>query len=75
MDKRLNVKVIPRSSQEKIVKVVSGELKVYVHTAPEGGKANDTVIGLIAEYFGVAKSAVKIVRGETSRKKIVEIQQ
>lgn len=51
-----------------------GELyKVYVTVAPEQGKANKKMIELLAEYFDVAKSQIRIVKGETSRNKIVEI--
>lgn len=51
-----------------------GELyKVYVTVAPEQGKANKKMIELLAEYFDVAKSNIRIIKGETSRNKIVEI--
>jgi hypothetical protein len=51
-----------------------GELyKVYVTVAPEQGKANKKMIELLAKYFDVSKSQIKIIKGETSRNKIVEI--
>lgn len=51
-----------------------GELyKVYVTVAPEQGKANKKMIELLAEYFKVSKSQVRIIKGEISRNKIVEI--
>ncbi|MFH1049146.1 MAG: DUF167 domain-containing protein [Patescibacteria group bacterium] len=51
-----------------------GELyKVYVTAAPEKGKANKKMIELLAEYFKVSKSQIRIVKGEISRNKIVEI--
>ena len=51
-----------------------GELyKVYVTVAPEQGKANKKMIELLSEYFNVSKSQVKILKGEISRNKIVEI--
>lgn len=47
--------------------------KVYVTAPPEDGKANKKLIELLAEHFGVAKSQVRIIKGEISRNKIVEI--
>lgn len=47
--------------------------KVYVTVAPEQGKANKKMIDLLAEYFRVSKSQIRILKGEISRNKIVEI--
>lgn len=69
---RINIKVIPKSSQEKVVEEADG-LKVYVRVAPDKGKANKAVIELVAEHYGVRKADVEIVTGETSRNKIVEV--
>ena len=69
---KLSVRVVPRSSQEKIVEGKEN-WKVYVHPAAEDGKANARVCELISAKLGVAKSKVKIVRGLTSRNKIIEV--
>jgi uncharacterized protein (TIGR00251 family) len=45
-----------------------------VTAPPVDGRANAAVIKLLAEWLGVSRSAVQIVRGETSRRKIVEIE-
>ncbi|MDD3089881.1 MAG: DUF167 domain-containing protein [Candidatus Omnitrophica bacterium] len=69
---RINVKVIPKSSKEEVA--ADGEsLKVYVKAAPDKGKANKAVIELVAGHYGVKRSGVRIVCGETSRNKIVEV--
>jgi uncharacterized protein YggU (UPF0235/DUF167 family) len=52
----------------------AGALVVRVTAAPVGGKANDAVRRLIAERLGVAASRVSIVRGESSRDKLVEVE-
>ena len=44
-------------------------LKVKVAAPPEGGRANDAVVKLLAESFGVAASNVELVAGESSRSK------
>ena len=48
-------------------------LKIAVTAAPEGGKANEAVIALLAKEWGVAKSAISVVTGATDRRKVVEI--
>ncbi|MGB4058546.1 MAG: DUF167 domain-containing protein [Alphaproteobacteria bacterium] len=58
------------------VKGANGEdmLKASVTAAPDKGKANKALIELLAEYLGVAKSTITIVRGETDRLKTLEIE-
>jgi len=70
---RLAVKVQPRSSRAGVEPAGPGEWRVRVHAAPEGGKANDEVIELLAAHFGVPRTHIKILRGASSPKKIVEI--
>ncbi|MDD2866738.1 MAG: DUF167 domain-containing protein [Candidatus Omnitrophota bacterium] len=68
----LEVKVIPKSSRNKVVQE-AGRLKVYVSVAPEKGKANKALVELIAEHFCVRKSDVRIRQGLHTHTKIVEI--
>jgi uncharacterized protein (TIGR00251 family) len=58
---------------EGIRKLSEREYEMHVHASAREGKANRAVIDLLAEYFSVPKSAVRILRGESSRKKLVEI--
>ncbi len=69
---RFSARVIPRSSQEKIIEE-KGSWKVYVHPAAEDGKANMRVRELVSKRLGVSKSKVKIIRGLTSRTKLIEV--
>jgi uncharacterized protein len=46
---------------------------VSVKEEPIQGKANDAVMKLLAEYFKVSKSSVKLVLGSTSKRKVFEI--
>lgn len=70
---RLSLKVVPKSSRDRIVGWVGDRLKVQVTAAPERGKANDAVIDVLAEGLGVPRSALRIVSGETSPLKTVEV--
>jgi hypothetical protein len=68
----VRIKVIPRAKKE-LVKEEGEVLKVYVTAPPEDGRANEAVIKILAKHFGVAKSRVRIMKGETIRNKAVEI--
>lgn len=68
----LRVKVITRASRNEIVEH-DGQITVRVTAAPTDGKANIAVVELLAEYFDVTKSRVKIVRGKASRQKTIVI--
>jgi len=70
---RLKVRVKPSSKVECVRETSPGQLDIRVGAPPEKGKANERVKELIAKHFGVSKSRVKILKGETSRDKIVEV--
>ena len=69
---KIKVKVAPRSSREEVVKTGDDYL-VRVKAQPREGKANEAVIKLLAEYFRVTRSSVRITSGLSGRNKIVEI--
>lgn len=48
-------------------------LKARLTAPPVGGAANEALVALLAERLGVPKGQVVIVRGATSRKKVVEV--
>ena len=69
----IEVKVDPRSSKRGIVGVMDNMLKVKLTAPPVGGAANEQLVELLAEKYGVKKSNIIILRGETSRRKTVKI--
>lgn len=70
----LEVKVIPRSSKSEIVEFLAdGSVKVKLAAVPEKGKANEELISLFADYFGVRKDAVELLTGEASQRKRLRI--
>ena len=71
--RKINVRVIPRAKQNKITTDDDGRLRVHITAAPVDGAANDAVIRALADYFDVPKSQIKIIRGATSRNKVVEL--
>jgi uncharacterized protein (TIGR00251 family) len=70
---RLSVKAVPKSSRDRVAGWMGDTLKVCVTAAPERGKANAAVIAVLADALGVSRSAVRIVAGETSARKTVEV--
>jgi hypothetical protein len=52
---------------------VGDRLKVSVNAPPVEGKANEAVQRVLAKTFGVPRSAVTILRGETGKRKTVRI--
>jgi len=69
---KIKVRVVPRSSRDEVVKTGDDYL-VRVKAQPREGKANDAVIKLLAEYFSVTRSSVRITSGLSGRNKIIEI--
>ncbi|RUM31708.1 MAG: DUF167 domain-containing protein [Aquifex sp.] len=69
----INVKVTPKAKKEEVKKVSDNQFIVKVKEAPEKGKANERVIELLSKHFGIPKTKIKIVRGATSRNKVIEI--
>jgi uncharacterized protein (TIGR00251 family) len=69
----LSVKLQPRASANEIVGAIGGELKIKVTAPPVDSAANEALVEFLAEKLGCAKSAVRIVRGQTSRHKTIAI--
>lgn len=70
----LTLKVIPKASRNEITGILDdGTLKVKVTAAPEKGRANAAVCEYLAEQFAVSARNVKVLRGESSHTKQVEI--
>jgi uncharacterized protein (TIGR00251 family) len=72
---RLTVHAKPGSSKGPLI-VVDGEreLTVYLRERAVDGSANDGLVRVLADHFGVSRRAVQIVRGHSSRTKIVDIE-
>lgn len=69
---RYDIIVKPGSSQEKIVDSADGVLTVYLRAKPHDGEANAVLIRLLADYFDIPKTSIKIARGAKSRHKVIE---
>ena len=70
---KLAVRVQARARRDEIVGERGGSLLVRVTAPPVEGKANAAVCKLLAKRLGLAPGKVAVVRGASSRDKVVEI--
>ena len=70
----LKIRVQPRASKNEILGFRGDTLRVRVTAPPEGGKANDAVVSLLAQSLSLAQSRVRITRGHASRDKLVVVE-
>ncbi len=68
-----NVRVVPRASKSEIVGEHDGALKIRIASPPVDGAANAELIKVLAKQFGVSKSAVEILSGQTAKIKQIKI--
>ena len=67
---KIEIKVIPNASKTELVKTETG-YKARIQRAPVDGKANEALIELLSNEFGIPKRYIEIAKGKTSRNKIV----
>ncbi len=67
---KIKIKIHPNSSQEKILKISKDNYEVWIKEKPIDGKANKSLEKFLKKEFG---KKVKIVRGLSSRNKVVEV--
>jgi len=73
MARKIWVMVKPQAKHENVILESDGELLVSVNAPANEGKANNRLIELLAEYFHIAKSNIRILRGQKSRRKLIEV--
>ena len=71
MKKIIHIK--PNARESGVLSEEGNKLEVAVMAPPVDGKANEELILTLANYFEVAKSSIEIIKGHTSRTKIIEI--
>lgn len=71
----LNVHLQPKSSRDEICGTHGDALKIKITAPPIDGKANAHLIKFLAKQFGVAKSKIELISGETSREKRLRVHQ
>lgn len=69
---RLALRVTPGARSESI-EVGEGRVLIKVRAKPHDGAANAAALGLLAEALGLATSRLRLLRGATSRDKLVQL--
>jgi uncharacterized protein len=70
----LSIRVIPKSQRTQWAgEMADGALKVKLAAVPEKGKANDELIRFLADEFGLRRTQVEIVAGQTNPHKQVRL--
>lgn len=70
---RLAVKVTPGARTEAL-EIGEGRLLAKVRAKPKDGEANDAVTALVAAALGLARGRVSVLRGGTSREKLLKVE-
>ena len=73
MASRISIYVQPRASKTTVAGMHDGCVKVRLAAPPVDGAANAALIAFVAERLAIAKSNVRIVSGQTSRRKVLEV--
>jgi uncharacterized protein len=69
----MRVHVQPRASRTELAGVHGDALKVRLRAPPVDGAANEELAAYLGELFGVPRPAIRIVRGQRGRAKLVEV--
>src|SRR3954470_10877331 len=69
----LSVKVQPRASANEIGEPLGNELRIKVTAPPVDSAANEAVIRLLAETLDCPRNRIELVRGQTSRHKVLKV--
>jgi len=70
---RITVKVKPKSKKVSVKKISENMYEVKLKSPPEKGKANEELIEILSKVFNKPKSNIKLIKGQTSREKLIEI--
>ncbi len=69
----IKVKVFPEEKENKILKKNKDSFSIWVKEKAGQGRANRKVVEILAEFFNVGRSEIRLVRGAKTRNKIFDI--
>ena len=73
MSRIIRVHVQTHARNEEMEETGIDEYKIWTHAVPQDGEANESIIDIIAEYFNIPPSSIRIKSGSKSRHKLIEI--
>jgi uncharacterized protein len=65
----IDVLVVPRASRERLGPIAGDRIRASVAAPAVEGRANESLVALVARQLGVRKQAVSILAGERGRRK------
>lgn len=68
---RLRLKVQPRAARTEVAGTAGDELRIRVTAPPVDAAANEAVLEFVAERLGCRRGAVRLLRGQTARHKVI----
>ena len=69
----LTLHIQPGAKKTECAGLHGDALKIRLAAPPVDGKANEALVKFVAERLGLAKSAVLLKSGQTSRRKVLEV--
>lgn len=69
----LTLHIQPGAKKTEVAGEHGDALKIRLAAPPVDGKANAALIAFVADRLGIAKSAVTLKSGQTSRRKVLEV--
>ena len=69
----ISVRVHPNAARNEVVGITDGVWQARVSAPPVKGKANNELIALLSQFLGVGKSQISIIKGHTTRNKVIAI--
>ena len=69
----LAIKAIPNAPRSEVIGWLGDALKIKIHAPPVEGRANEVLCEFLADQLELPRRAVTVVRGGTSRQKILRI--
>lgn len=70
----IEIKAMPASGKQQLIRDKSGKLKCYLKSQAEKNKANEELIAFLSSKLGLAKGQVRLIAGFTSRNKRLSIE-
>jgi len=69
----IEVHVTTNAKKKQITKMSKRHFRVSLISVPDKGKANKELLSLLSEHFNTAKSNISIIKGMSSKNKVIEI--
>ncbi len=70
---KLAVQITPAASKNEIIGMQNDVLRIKINAPPVKGKANKELVDYLSHLLGISKDRIDIVKGHTSKNKLVSI--